>query len=307
MGTTRYQNLDWQNSYKNVNHPDPSAAQDVATKNYVDTVARGLKYKTVRARTTANITIATALNSGDSIDGVTLANGDLVLVDSQTTASEDGIYTVAASPARSTGPNGLSAGDDATGLAVSVAEGTLNGNKTFVQTAEPAIVGTDGLTFGQLGGSAGLTTAGSGLTESPAGTVNVAATDTSLTVNADDVGVNLNTTGGLETSSGVRVKLDGATLTRGANGMKVTTPVDTSVHARWFEASGAASAGTTITQAHGLAKRQMLVKVYLKTSSDTKDEDVTDGVKIEIDTTNIVVTFGASQADRSLFRIVWVG
>lgn len=304
MSKPKYQNSDWQNAFKNINHPDPSAAQDVATKNYVDTVARGLRYKTVRARTTANITIATALNSGDIIDGVTLANGDLVLVDSQSTPAEDGIYEVAASPARATGPNGLLAGDDARGLAVSVAEGTANGDKTFVQTAEPAIVGTDGLTFGQLGGgSSGLSTAGTGLLESPAGTVNFVSGDTSMTVNADDAVVNLNTTGGLETSSGVRVKLDGASLTRGADGLKVTTPVDTSVHARWGTALGPASAGTTITQAHGFGHKELIVQV--KRESDMLD--ITDGVEITTDATNIVVTFGASQADRSAFRLVWVG
>jgi hypothetical protein len=303
MSKPQYQNKDWQNAFKNVNHPDPSSAQDVATKNYVDTVARGLKYKTVRARTTANITIATDLNSGDIIDGVTLADGDLVLVDSQSTASQDGIYTVGAVPARTTGVNGLEAGDDARGLAVSVAEGTANGDKTFVQTAEPAIVGTDGLTFGVLGGSSGLTIAGAGLLESPAGTVNLVAGDTSLTANTDDTVVNLATNGGLEVSSGVKVKLDGASLTLGASGLKVTTPVDTSVHARWGTALGPGSAGATITQAHGFGHKSLIVQVKIESSG----LDITDGVEVVCDATNIVVTFGASQADRSAFRLVWVG
>jgi hypothetical protein len=305
MSKPQYQNKDWQNAFKNVNHPDPSAAQDVATKNYVDTVARGLRYKTVRAKSTADVDIS-QLNNGDTLDGVTLATNDQVLLGDQATASQDGIYTVGATAGttvRSTGVNGLEAGDDARGLAVSIAEGTANGNKTYVQTAEPAIVGTDGLTFGVLGGSSGLTIAGAGLLESPAGTVNLVAGDTSLTANTDDTVVNLATNGGLEVSSGVKVKLNGATLTLGASGLSVTTPVDTSIHARWGTALGPGSAGATITQAHGFGHKSLIVQV--KRESDMLD--ITDGVEVTTDATNIVVTFGASQADRSAFRLVWVG
>lgn len=45
-----------------------------------------------RAATTANITIATALNNGDVLDGVTLATGDRVLVKDQSTGSQNAIY-----------------------------------------------------------------------------------------------------------------------------------------------------------------------------------------------------------------------
>src|SRR3990167_8472596 len=71
---------------------DPTNAQDAATKNYVDTAAT-FSNTDVRAATTANITIATALNNGDTLDGLTLADGELVLVKNQTTASQNGIYT----------------------------------------------------------------------------------------------------------------------------------------------------------------------------------------------------------------------
>lgn len=309
MAKPKYQDEDYQNQFRPINVPDPSQPQHPATKTYVDTVARGLRYKTVRVRATANVDI-TQLKAGDTLDGVVLAVNDLILLDNQTTATQDRIYTVIGSSPGDAFPypyvNGLADGDDARGLAVSVAEGTANGNKTFVQTAEPAIVGTDGLTFGQLGGSSGLATAGAGLTDSPAGTVNIAAGDTSLTVNADDTLVNLNTTGGLETSTGVRVKLDGASLTRGASGLKVTTPVDTSVHARWGTALGPASAGASITQAHGLAHASLVVQVKQDAGGGAW-QDITDGVVITHDSTNIVVTFGASQADRSIFKLVWVG
>lgn len=57
---------------------------------------------TVRAATTANVTIATALNNGDTLDALTLATGDRVLVRSQTAAAENGVWVVGASPARAT-------------------------------------------------------------------------------------------------------------------------------------------------------------------------------------------------------------
>lgn len=63
--------------------------------------AIGLRADTeVVAATTGNITIATALNAGDTIDGVTLAAGDLVLVKDQSTASQNGVYVAGTTPAR---------------------------------------------------------------------------------------------------------------------------------------------------------------------------------------------------------------
>ena len=94
---------------------DPLSLDDAANRRYVDSAVQGLDHKeSVRSATTANITIATALNDADTLDGVTLATNDRVLVKNQTTASENGIYIVGASPARATdaaeGPNLL--GDD---------------------------------------------------------------------------------------------------------------------------------------------------------------------------------------------------
>ncbi|MDQ2083091.1 hypothetical protein RA307_23135 [Xanthobacteraceae bacterium Astr-EGSB] len=51
----------------------------------------------VRVVATGNVAIATGLESGDTIDGVTLATGDLVLLTAQSTMAQNGVYVVAAS------------------------------------------------------------------------------------------------------------------------------------------------------------------------------------------------------------------
>lgn len=83
----------------------------------------------VRAATTANITIATALNSGDVLDGVTLAANDRVLVKNQTTTKENGIWVVGATPARAADAD--TAGDLSGGTMVYVEEGTANKRRVF--------------------------------------------------------------------------------------------------------------------------------------------------------------------------------
>ena len=91
----------------------PTADAHFATKGYVDSVSEGLDVKqSCQVATTANITIATALNSGDSLDGVTLANGDRVLVKDQSTATQNGLYVVGDTPVRA---DDLAAGADAAG------------------------------------------------------------------------------------------------------------------------------------------------------------------------------------------------
>ena len=71
---------------------------DAATKTYVDDLVTGLKTRIItRAATTGNITLSSDLQNGDTLDGVTLATGNKVLVKDQTDATENGIYNVVAS------------------------------------------------------------------------------------------------------------------------------------------------------------------------------------------------------------------
>jgi len=153
------------NSQTITNVADPVNAQDAATKGFVEATSQGLDVKdSCVAATTGNITIATALNNGDTLDGVTLSTNDRVLVKDQSTASQNGIYIVGSSPARA---DDLAAGADAAGMFTFVEQGTVNADNGFVCTSNKgsAVVGTNNLTYAQFSG-AGQITAGDGLDKS---------------------------------------------------------------------------------------------------------------------------------------------
>ena len=153
------------NSQKITNLATPTADGDAASKSYVDGVSQGLDIKdSCVAATTGNITISTALNNGDTLDGVSLSTNDRVLVKAQSTASENGIYIVGSSPARA---DDLAAGADAAGMFTFVEQGTVNADNGFVCTSNKgsAVVGTNNLAFAQFSG-AGQITAGDGLDKS---------------------------------------------------------------------------------------------------------------------------------------------
>lgn len=103
-----------------------------------------------RAATTANITTSTALNSGDSLDGVTLADGDRVLVKDQSTASQNGIWVVDATPYRATDAD--AAGELAGGFTVTVQEGTVNADTLWMISTDGSITpGTTSHSWARLG------------------------------------------------------------------------------------------------------------------------------------------------------------
>ena len=164
----------------------PTDSTDAATKGYVDTAVVGIDWKaSVRAATTSNLDISSDLENGDTLDGVTLATGDRVLVKNQSTGSQNGIYIVSSSGAASRSTDADSGTEVTANFAVFVEEGTVNADSGFTLTNNGAItIGTTALVFTQFTGL-GQVTAGDGLTKT-GNTLNVAA-GTGISITGDAV------------------------------------------------------------------------------------------------------------------------
>ena len=145
---------------------DAKVASQKATKTYVDGKVAGLSWKqAVRAATTANGTLASAYENGDTIDGVTLATGDRILIKNQTAASENGIYTINASgaPTRATDAD---SGAELVNASVYVSEGTTLADTQWVCTTNATItVGSTSLSFAQLTSGGGALQASNNLSD----------------------------------------------------------------------------------------------------------------------------------------------
>jgi len=202
----------------------PTDSTDAATKAYVDAVTEGLHiHPSAVAATIANVDLATALENGDTLDGVTLATGNRVLVKNQTTQSENGIYVVQASgaPSRATdfdAPAEIDGGDF-----VFVTGGTANDNTGWVQTNTVGTVGTDAILFTQFSG-AGTYTAGNGLTL----TGSVFTIDTTITqarvadVSDTEIGYLNGVTSAIQTQLNAKAPLADPTFTGTVSGVTKT-------------------------------------------------------------------------------------
>lgn len=152
----------------------PVNGSDVATKSYVDASTAGLSAHTsCRVATTATLTAtysngssgvgATLTNSGTkaaiSIDGVSLSANDRVLVKNQSTAAQNGIYTVTTVGSgsvnwvltRATDFNTAAANGIVEGAYTVIEEGTANAGTLWIETgAGPFTVGTTAISFTEL-------------------------------------------------------------------------------------------------------------------------------------------------------------
>lgn len=160
MAKSFHSNLDLLGTTRIVNLPDPSAAQEPATKAYVDNVVEGLAWKdSCRVATQANINLS---SPGASIDGVTMVAGDRFLAAAQTAAEENGIYLWNGAAVPATRALDSNTAAELEQAITSVEEGTSAGS-TFRQTAVNFTLGVGAVTwvaFGTAAPAATETTAG---------------------------------------------------------------------------------------------------------------------------------------------------
>ena len=179
-----------------------------ASTTYVNDAVAGLRTRIIaEVATTANVDLSADLENGDTIDGVTLATGDRVLVKDQSTGSQNGLYTVVASgtASRDTQFDTIS---ELSGQMIVVNQGSTNDNKIFLCTTNnTASLGSDTITFSQVtpqnAGTVTSIVAGTGLT---GGTI------TSSGTIAVDVG----------TSASKIVQLDGSAKLPAVDGSQLT-------------------------------------------------------------------------------------
>jgi hypothetical protein len=200
--------------FKLTNLATPTAPTHAATKEYVDNAIEGAKPKeAVRVATTAAINLATDLEAGDVIDGVTLVAGDRVLVKNQAAPEQNGIYVAVASGAasRSTDFDSLSPVDEVNKAYVAVQEGTANQGKIFIQYGNVSTLGTDPVNFTFYNSISGLT-----------GDDGITVSGSSISVDHDGQG--------LDFSAGQLVlELDGTSLSKSASGLRVAASVLTDI------------------------------------------------------------------------------
>lgn len=213
-------------SQKITNLTDGTALSDAATWGQVQGLLQGWSPKQfVTAATTANIATL-AGGAPNTLDGISLAANDRVLVKDQSTPSQNGIYIV---QTLGTGSNGtwVRANDaDSWAEYVSahlwVSQGTVAADTYWYCTVDAGgTLGTTAISFIQVNGASQIT-AGAGMTKT-GNTLNVVSGNSAIVANADDITLTLATASGLQISSGLKILPDTTTsntigLTLTANG-----------------------------------------------------------------------------------------
>jgi hypothetical protein len=183
------------NSQELTNVADPTSSTSAVNKGYVDSVAQGLEVKqSCRAGSSSNVSVSSA---PAAVGGVTLANGDRVLLRGQTTASENGLYAFTAAGSALTRTDDANATGELTGGSfVFVEEGNDADNGYVVITDGSPVIGTDAIAFEQFSG-AGQIDAGNGIAKS-----------------GNELSVDLKANGGLVIESGkIAVDLGASSIT----------------------------------------------------------------------------------------------
>ena len=227
------------------------------------------------------------LSSTETIDGVSVVEGDRVLVAGQTTASENGIYVVNASGAWSRATD-LANGSGAVNAAMYVAEGDDNADSCWrcTSNADVDTVGTDALSVQRFATGVAYT-----------------ADETTLTLSGSEFAV---LDGGIDT---LQLADDAVTADKIADSAITTDKIaSTSVTAgkMAFVAltqvafTKGDSSQTSIACEHNLGTRDVQVQVY---QADSPHEDVICTI-YRTDTNTVTLEFDSAPATNSLRVVV---
>lgn len=166
---------------------DPTADNQVVRKSYVDSKINGLSWKAAcRVKTTGNIDLSSA---PAAIDGVTLASDDRVLVASQSSSAENGIYVFAGSGSAMTrAADADSFAELQDGAAVFIKEGNTFESNAYQQSA----------TLTNFGGQNWILFSATGGGRQADGTKGMDLTGNTFSVKIDNSSVGFNGSGQLE-------------------------------------------------------------------------------------------------------------
>jgi hypothetical protein len=290
------------NSQKITGLLDPTAAQDAATKNYVDSVAQGLDAKaSVVAASTGNVNLASTLST---LDSFSINTNDRVLLKDQTAQAENGIYYKSAGglPVRALDFDSWA---EIPGAFVFVEAGATYSDTGWVCLNNPGgTFGTTPILWSQFA-SAGSYTAGAGLGLSGLDfSVNV--DNSTIEINSDTLRVkalgitNAMLAGSIDLTTKVTGVLPRA---NGGTGSSSTLPV-----VRGFQGtSPALTAGTWTDVVHNLNSRAHMVQVVAITGEVASVLDWRNKSGAETSTIQIKTDIPGGRASGFYFVYVMAG
>ena len=253
----------------------PSAATDIANKQYVDYALLGISWKApAKAATTVNIT----LSGPQTIDTVSVVAGDTVLVKDQTNSAQNGIYTV------QTGAWTYAVGSTTWAQYIGAVIYIVSGGQAtaaFYTTAQPGgTLGTTAMNWYNLSFSSSYT-AGTGLTLS--GTqfsiTNTGVTAASVGSASKTLTATVNAQGQLTALADTNIAIAGSQITSGTIGSSYLsgsytgiTGVGTLTAGTWNASTiGVAYGGTGATTLTGYVKGSGTAALTASASIPTTD------------------------------------
>lgn len=150
MAIAAWRSLDFLGSSRILNLPSPGSAAEPATRGYVDALVEGIKWKSARAGSAANINLA---SPGGIIGGVTMVAGDRSLQRGQTAGAENGLYIWNGPTVAMTRAPEADTFAELEAAVVTIEEGTDAGT-SWRQTEVNGTLGTSAVTFVAFGTAA---------------------------------------------------------------------------------------------------------------------------------------------------------